>query len=198
MTLRLAHSDISSRADRILCKSRRTRNVEGAVGGYAMTISKGSYNAMNCMTVYANIMTEVFKRPAVEFSSALWEAMISSQADPGATRIILSAMCVDRFEANRILRQVPFMNWTTFLYSVCEIRQAMGKTKASRARFWALVERLVQRPALQSAVLDVVRHIVHEGACSQKCSCELVCQHIMNWFPDLFDLPCRNGVIDLE
>ena len=104
-------------------------------------------------------------------------------------------------EANDFINTMPGMNWTTFLVSLCEIRQAMGNTPQSKDTFIRLVQMLEVRPKLHAAVSNVSDCIVGEGAMSKECYCVRVFKEVQSWFGDIgsasFPMVPENGIMML-
>ena len=119
------------------------------------TISDGSYNSMDFLRCFSNIMTDVFDSPEVVFTNALWTKMLQCQSKPAETWQFLSEFGMDMDAANILIAETPDMNWTTFLVCMCEVRQAMGETDTSRDTFIWLLQKLEVRPWLRNAVKDL-------------------------------------------
>ena len=149
------------------------------------TVGEGTYNSMDFVRCFSNIMTEVLKAPRVLFSKGLWAKMLSCQSHPKETRELLDYFDMDMDKANTLIIESPGMNWTTFLVCLCEIRQAMGTTPQAKDDFIRLVQMLEARPNLHAAVADVANSIVEQGAISKQCYCVRVCVEVQSWFRDL-------------
>ena len=149
------------------------------------TVGEGSYNSMDFLRCFSNIMTDVFESPEVLFTKDLWLKMLSCQSRPRQTRELLEYFDMDMNKANTLITEMPGMNWTTFLVCLCEIRQAMGDTPQTKDKFIRLVQMLEVRPNLHAAVGSVADWIVEQGAISKQCYCVRVCEEVQAWFEDL-------------
>jgi hypothetical protein len=166
---------VQTEGARILGKKQKA---QGADTKRMPTVSDGSYNSMDFLRCFSNIMTEVFSSPDVLFTPALWSKMLQCQSKPAETKELLSYFDMDMSAANTVIQETPGMNWSTFLVCLCEVRQAMGNDRDS---FIWLLEKLEVRPWLQEAVDDVVEAIVDEGATSKECYCVRLCAQVHAW-----------------
>ena len=170
---------VQTEGARILGK-RRKRGKEGA--RKASTVSDGSYNSMDFLRCFSNIMTDVYYSPEVYFTEALWTKMLQCQARPRETAELLSLFRIDMGGANSLIAGVPGMNWTTFLVCICEVRQAIGHSVSS---FTWMLEKLEARPDLIPIVADVAQFVVDEGASPADCYCVRVCHRVHLWLDDI-------------
>ena len=115
---------------------------------------------MDFLRCYSNIMTSVFGSPQALFSQRLWGKMLCCQAKPSETTKLLADAGLNMEVANEMI-QSSRMNWTTFLVSICEVRQAM---RLAGPELKCAIVGLQQRPDVQSAVPGLVEDIVAAGA----------------------------------
>jgi hypothetical protein len=170
--LRVENSSVQNQAARILGKRQKKEKNEAESKTKPPTVSDGSYNSMDYLRCYSNIMTEVFGSTPILFTQKLWKEMLRCQRKPTETRNLLSYLEVDMRTANSIVNATPDMNWTTFLVCICEVRQAMSKDSDA---FLSLLEELEKRPELTEAIDDSIRSIVEKGAVSTQCYCVRLC-----------------------
>ena len=187
---------------RLLGKKHRKDHGDGDFGvKKEKSVAEGSYNSMDFLRCFYNIMTDVFKAPEVLFTKELWMKMLSCQSHPKKTRELLQYFNLDMKKANEVICATPGMNWTTFLVCLCEIRQAMGDTPQSKDNFIRLVQLLEVRPNLHAAVTSVSDWVVAEGAVSTECYAVRVCKMVQSWFKDAgsasITMVDENGVITL-
>jgi hypothetical protein len=142
------------------------------------TVRDGSYNSMDFLRCFSNVMTTVYGAPEVMFTPALWKKMLQCQSHPSATLELLEYFTLDMEGANGLIGATEGMNWTTLLVFLCEVRQAMAD---DRAGFVVMLEKLEARPGLIDAVQDVVVDIVAEGAKGKDCYCTRVCARVHDW-----------------
>ena len=187
---------------RILGKKHKKDNGDDDFGEKKdTTVAEGSYNSMDFLRCFSNIMTDVFKSPEVLFTKELWMKMLSCQSHPKETRELLQYFNMDMDKANDFITATPGMNWTTFLVCLCEIRQAMGDTPQSKDSFVRLVQMLEDRPDLHLHAAFVSDWIVSEGAVSKECYAVRVCKEVQAWFEDTgsasFSMVAENGIMTL-
>ena len=143
-------------------------------------VTDGSYNSMDFLRSWANIMTSVFDSPEVLFTSALWSKMIACQTKPKETKEMITYFGLDMQSANRLISQTRGLNWTTLLVCLCEVRQVAPTVTAledlQSLAFWAGAS-----PERLSAVQEVVDAVVKEGARPKQCYCERVCAVVQEW-----------------
>ena len=173
--LRLANSQVKKLAIRLLGKMHKC---EAGKTSSPPRVSDGSYNSMDFLRCYSNIMCAVYGAPEPSFTEELWTKMIQCQAKPAETRVLLKSFDMDMAGANDLMATVGELNWTTFLVALCEIRQAMGRTAASRASFCSLVEQVEMNPGLHNVIRQLTAALVAEGATSKHCYCVRLC-HVL-------------------
>ena len=139
-----------------------------------------SYNSMDFLRSWANIMTGVFNSPEVLFTPALWAKMIACQTKPAETRELISYFSLDMHSANRLILQTRGLNWTTLLVCLCELRQ-VASTATVLEDLQRLASWVVACPERVSAVEEVVDAVVKEGARPKQCYCERVCSVVQAW-----------------
>ena len=100
-----------------------------------VTVSRYSYNSMDFLRAFNNVMQTVHGATRFEFYKALWDLMLRCQARPRETRARLEHFHVDMNKANQLLRTFAQLNWTTLLVALCEIRQARGTTVEENVEF---------------------------------------------------------------
>ena len=186
---------------RILSKKHKKDNGDDFGEKKDRTVAEGSYNSMDFLRCFSNIMTDVFESPDVLFTKDLWMKMLSCQSNPKQTRDLLQYFNMDMDKANDFINEMPGMNWTTFLVCLCEIRQAMGNTHQSKDNFIRLVQMLEVRPKLHAAVGKVSDRIVEGGAISKECYAVRLCKEVQSWFGDAgsasFPMVAENGIMIL-
>ena len=143
-------------------------------------VSDGSYNSMDFLRCFYNVMTSVFDAPEVLFTDALWNKMLKCQRKQNEIKDLLAYFDMNVARANDFISEWrrEGMNWTTFLICICEIRQAIGHDRES---FIWLLEKLEARPDLIEATVDAASAIVNEGAQSKECYCVRVCNKVHEW-----------------
>ena len=179
--MRMATSDdfVQLEGARILGKKRKLQGADEEPRKKRIpTVSNGSYNSMDFLRCYSNIMTEVFASPPVLFTHGLWTKMLRCQSKQAETSKLLAYFDIDMEAANLVIAETAGMNWTTFLICLCEVRQAMGDDRES---FIWLLQKLEVRPSLLGAVDDIADAIVDEGATSSECYCVRLCKQVHNW-----------------
>ena len=181
MMLRLANSNVKKRASRLLGKMHKCG--AGRASKTPPRVSDGSYNSMDFLRCYSNIMCAVYGAPEPSFTMELWTKMIQCQARPAETRALLKSFDMDMQGANAIIASVEELNWTTFLVCVCEVRQAMGRTEASRAKFRSLVQQVELTPGLLGVIRGLTAALVTEGATSKHCYCVRLCNALRDALP---------------
>ena len=139
-----------------------------------------SYNSMDFLRSWANIMTGVFNSPEVLFTPALWAKMIACQTKPAETRELISYFSLDMHSANRLMSQTRGLNWTTLLVCLCEVRQ-VAPTATALEDLQSLASWVGACPERVAAVEEVVDAVVKEGARPKQCYCERVCAVVQEW-----------------
>jgi ASC-1-like (ASCH) protein len=178
--LRLANSQVRKHASRLLGKMHKSK---AEAESTPPTVSNGSYNSMDYLRCYSNIMCAAYGAPEPSFTEELWIKMIQCQAKPAETRALLKSFDMDPTGSNNLMATVDELNWTTFLVALCETRQAMGHTAASRASFRDLVERVEMNPGLHDVISRLTAALVAEGATSKHCYCVRLCHALRRALP---------------
>ena len=158
---------------RIVGKKPKIHNLD-SVKAHAPTVRNNSYNSMDFLRCYYNIMVDIFLAPSVFFTPPLWTKMIRCMRSGDFEYFKLS---MD--DANWILKETEYLNWTTLLVTMCEVRQAID-AKGLSSFVWML-EKLEVRRGLQDALLDVSDAIVDAGASGRKCYCLRLCEEVDKW-----------------
>ena len=179
--LRVAQSRVKELARRLLGKMHKCRT--GAEPRSPPRVSDGSYNSMDFLRCYSNVMCAVYGAPEPSFTQELWHKMIQCQTKPVETRALLRSFDMDMGGANELMATVPELNWTTFLVCLCEVRQAMGHTKASHASFCSLLRRVESNPDLLAVIRDITTALVTEGATMRQCYCVRLCNALRDALP---------------
>ena len=143
-------------------------------------VTDGSYNSMDFLRSWANIMTDVFNSPEIVFTQALWAKMIACQTKPAKTRELISYFSLDMHSANRLISQTCGLNWTTLLVCLCEVRQ-VASTVAALEDLQSLASWVGVCQERVAAVEEVVDAVVKEGARPKECYCERVCAVVQEW-----------------
>ena len=90
-------------------------------------VSDGSYNSMDFLRCFSNVMTSVFDAPEVLFTDALWNKMLECQRKHNEIKDLLGYFDMNVGKANEFISEwrTEGMNWTTFLICLCEVRQPL-------------------------------------------------------------------------
>jgi hypothetical protein len=147
------------------------------------TVSNNSYNSMDFTRFWFNVLVVAFGVEEMQFDKLLWAKMLKTQAKrPDA---MLKEYDIDMSMANELLKLTKGMNWTTFLFALCELRQAR---EADDSKLYSVLARLDEAPRLRD-VARIVDRIVQEGAQSL-CYCvravnAVAAYLLLQWHPPL-------------
>lgn len=170
--------DVHRNGCRVLRKAPKV--VADAIKGKAAPMVKdNSYNSMDFLRCFYNIMRSCMQAPVVLFTEPLWTKMCKCQ----------SASDVDYFEltmeqANDLIRENSFMNWTTLLVLLCEVRQAIDAKGLSHF-LWTLDKLVVRNAELAPALEDVTDFLVQLGAKGKTCYCVRLYEQVDAWLISL-------------
>lgn len=145
----------------------------------APVVKDNSYNSMDFLRCFYNIMRSCMQAPVVLFTEPLWTKMRKCQSTSDLNYFELTME-----QANELIQENSYMNWTTLLVLLCEVRQAIDAKGLSHF-LWTLDKLMVRNAELSPVVEDVTDFIVESGAKGKTCYCVRLYEQVDAWLTSL-------------
>ena len=142
-------------------------------------VTDNSYNSMDYLRWFYHIMISCMQSPDVLFTMPLWNKMIKCQSNSDVAFFDLTME-----QANQIIQDNSYMNWTTLLILLCEVRQAIF-TKGLAHFVWTLDKLSFRYEELAPAIANVTQSLVRSGAKGNTCYCVRLYEEVDSWLNSL-------------